>query len=351
MDNIVFSEVTVDSEKNLQQVSEEIHVYWAFLYNIACPGWGEKYCGYRRKSYIIGALLAVSLLLFMHSTYNLSIAFSALVRELSQVNDGFTDVAMERLFYPVMYFLAGGGSLYLVWMWSLLSAVLSAKERRKNDGLEEERSLIWPLIMNRICVGSGQLYGNKTEQGYILWGVTVLGSFLILFALPDFFAGVRELFMSTDGSVPAASLSSLDTVFSRVAVLKTYLSLSFGATLVYVVQMYAFADCATIFSKDFQDAVKKESAKVFNGFLLILWGYMCPGSGQILSGKREFGMYIVWGLVAFPVVTAFLVGIDVLPRERADTILMVPALFGWVAIIEAPVRLFLAEKVNDQSAS
>jgi hypothetical protein len=324
-----------------------VSVHRAFVYSLAMPGWGESYGGSKKRALVTYSALGIALLTFFFALYKLVAAVSIYTRSFR----GSSDIDLWDLFFtPGILLLLGGGGLYIVWMWAMLSSVETAAKTRKDQGLPLQRSPFWSVLMTYLCPGVGHLYIGKKEQGYILCGLSILATFLILPSLIDLSDAVKEQFMS-GSSVSAQSVSSLQEIMSKMGALSTYVTLGFGAILAMVIQIYALADISCSMSEFFVVTLKKVKTRLLPVLFLIFCGYICPGSGQIMAGRKETGWFIVWTVAGIKVFVAFMIGLGLIDRTSAGTFTSIPALLGWIALFEAPGRLLFAEKMNNESTS
>ena len=253
MEDIRFIETPKDT------VDNEVSVHRAFMYSIAMPGWGESYGGSKKRSVVTYSILATTLFIFFFSLYKIMIAASAYFRAMRGNPDtGFWDFFLT----PALLLFLGAGGLYVLWMWAMLSSVEVAVKTRSEEGLPQQRSPFWSILMTYFCPGAGHLYLGKKEQGYILCGLSILATFLILPSLAELSEAVSAMMSEFSGpmagsSISADSLTSMQKITSKMAGGSTYVTLGFGSILAMVIQIYALADITVNISERFVANLEK----------------------------------------------------------------------------------------------
>jgi len=365
-DNVDSEKVAGDSSDTTDDSEKAVSIHRAFLYSIAMPGWGEGYSGNKKRSTITYSLLTLAILIFFWANYEIFVAFGVYSRSFREGSPlGIGDVFL----FPGIIFLLGCGSLYIIWMWAMLSSVEVGVEARKSKKHSRQQSPFWALFMTYFCPGAGHMYMGQKSRGYILCGISIIATFSILFSIGGFVAAASDMFLdgqaaigsvsSTIGPAPAstswlqepsisaASISDFSVVRAKLNALATYLTLGFGAILTMIIQVYVLSEIAHSFSRKFLYDYEQSESKLSSASIAAFAGYLCPGCGQLLGGRTGVGWSLVYSIIGIKVLVYFMIAIEVLARENVGSFLSLTALIGWIAIIEAPARLILAGRKSN----
>lgn len=302
-----------------------ISAHRAFLYAAAFPGWGEWYAGARSRSIASGALFLLFTGYFTAACFRL---VSQLTQFAAQYLQGNPEIAM-----PPLPFAAIAGSLlgmYFIWLWAMISAVDAAGKTRIQLGESLQRHPAWAVGISWLCPGAGQVYCSmeNRKSGYLLFGAYLMGFLLMIPVYIKLGLDLAEL-LKNGGQYAAAPLA----VVPLVKQITGSLTYSFAKAFQAAIRCLAIAGVCSELSAGARNG---EAALRFFSFLLL--GWLCPGSGQILQRRSQFG----WILLALVLVSNILIGIvfdaGLLDIDSVENLSRIPGLITIFAMFEAAVK-------------
>jgi TM2 domain-containing membrane protein YozV len=318
---------------------DPISAHRAFVYGACGPGFGEIYAGARLRGY---ATLALFIFFTVWFTWSLVGTIRIIV---SQVFDSFNSLTPFVL--PEMHFSSLAISffgIYFIWLWAMLSAVEAAIDSRRNAGAETQASVGWAASMAWFCPGAGQIYTAERRLGFILFGAYLLGLLLIVPAYLQLFQSISELAKS--GQLPVNNpLAVVEIVHELI----TKVNYSFGTLFQDAVKYFSVAAAmAALRHGPLHADTKWLKPSLAYGAALLGLGWLCPGSGQLLQGRRRLGWSFFAGYFGSKLLIGFLLGRDLITVQNADTLAWVYMIVQWAAMIEAPLAMRKAKNGNNR---
>lgn len=250
----------------------------------------------------------------------------------------------QPLELPLWELAVAFGGMLSVWFWGLFNAARTTRLARIRSGLAPQHSPAWGALFSWFCPGCGQAYAGKVFFGGLLLLLHVCGLALMapvyeelgqsLGRLLDeqsralalnYFAilqALRNIFFTLENSLPAVFLEGTKMVAMAEA----------------VQTLAGQRDAAAEF--DFTDKpawYQRIEARAAGLFLL---GWFAPGAGQLLQGRGQ-GWFYLAAVLGCRFCISFLVRQEILIPELAADLLWIPELIRVVAMLEAPVRLFM----------
>jgi hypothetical protein len=307
-----------------------ISIHRAFIYSAGAPGWGDIYAGARLRGY---ATLFLFIFFAAGLTWRLTQALITAVGHIFDNLNGIAPSVMPPL--PIASIGITFFGIYFTWLWAMLSAVDTATAQRQKDGCAAQISVGWALALSWFCPGSGQIYTAERRLGFILFGAYLLGILLLMPAYQQLYQSLSDL--ATTGQLPANNPYAIIGIVHELVVRVNY---SFGKILQESIKYYALAATMAALKQGPLHADTKwlhPSAAYIAALLGI--GWLCPGAGQLLQGRYRFG----WGFFAGYFSSQFLIGLllgeSLITVETADTLVWLPVIVQWAAMIEAPFAM------------
>ena len=311
-----------------------VSVHRAFVYSACAPGWGDIYAGSRLRGY---ATFSIFLFFMVWFTW---LAAQTLRTVMGQLFDSLNSMApfvMPQL--PLATIGISFCGIYFTWLWSMLSAVDTAAARRRQTGQSSQAKVGWAVAISWLCPGSGQIYTADRRFGFMLFSAYLLGIFLLIPPYQEMFSGLSDL--ARNGQLPANNPYS---VIGIVHDLIAGVNYSFGMVLRESTKYWALAATMSALR---QGPLRAETnwlrPNLGSVLMLIGLGWLCPGSGQLLQGRKRLGWGFFAGYFGCKWLIALLLGAALIAVEDADKLAWLSVAVQCVAMFEAPFALWIGK--------
>ncbi len=327
------------SDQTPPPLKQPVSVHRAFVYSACAPGWGDIYAGYRWRGY---ATLSVFLFCMAWFAWTLFEILQTVVGQLFDSFKGAGTFATPEL--PLTVLAISFLGIYFTWLWSMLSAVDTAANRRKQTGFPPQHSVGWAVLISWLCPGSGQVYSNDRRFGVMVFCAYLLGILLLFPAYHQLFQSLSEL--AKTGQLPANNPYAIIGIVHELIVRVNY---SFGKVFQQTIKYFAVAGTlAALRQGPLQDDTRWLTPSLGYGAALVGLGWLCPGSGQLLQGRHRIG----WGMFAAYFGSKFLIGLllggDRITTAAADELAWLSIAVQWGSMIEAPLAMFVLNRQREK---
>jgi hypothetical protein len=324
----------------LHEDTKSISTHRAFVYSIIMPGWGEWYAGSRMRSFFTGIMLLVSLVLFTFIMFDLTVAITDMIMDII---DGDMNAKMPAI--PFNYLGLSIAGLCFTWLWGIISSIDIAVKKQKQDNELPENNPIWGVVFSWVCPGSGHVYSGYPLFGYILFTGYLMG---ILLLFPVYKHLGNEIFeMMYNGTLSATNRFEIISLFREYT---TRLHFSFAPLFLKILKYVAIAGTIDslneIIAKRADNSFEWMKNPWIRGLVHLLFGWLCPGAGQLLEKRNISG----WGIIVINAACLLIVGFlltsgSITPSTAYKYNILISGL-QWIAIIEAPAyMMFKLKKV------
>ena len=305
-------------------------IHRAFIYSACAPGAGDIYAGKRLKGYVI-------LVLFIVFSSWMIVEFarmtSASVTYLFGSLDTATAPSLPQL--SVKSISVAFFGMLLIWYGGLLSAVESAVPQLEERGLPPQTSVAWALGMSWLCPGAGQAYTGQRQLGWVLLSGFIIS---ILLMIPAY----KTLFDQLSGLLSAGQLDMghIEETMHRVHNYLRMVDFSTGSLLKHGVKWYAIAAAmASLREGALQHDTRWSTRAPGYALALVGIGWLCPGAGQLLQGRRQIGWLFLAGYIFLFFIIGLLAKSNVFTIEKAETLAWLHIILQWIAALEAPMAM------------
>jgi hypothetical protein len=312
-----------------------ISTHRAFVYGAIAPGTGEFYAGSRLRGVITASLFIILTAWFMLTL------FTVLQAVVGQIFDGLN--GREPIALPDLPFVSLGISflgIYYLWLWALVAAVDAAASHRHKYAGPPQASVAWAVSMSWFCPGSGQVYTAERRFGYLLFAAYLMG---ILLTIPAY----RQLFQDFSGMLNGGQLSPNNpyAIMDMVHGLIARIDYSFGKLVQISVKYFALAaTMAALRQGPLKTDIRWTAPSAIYGAALVVMGWLCPGSGQLLQRRDKIGWYLLAGYLGSKLLIGLLLGMDLITVSTTDSLAWVPLIIQWAAMLEAPIRMMIGKE-------
>ncbi len=323
-----------------QKKESIVSAHIMFIYSVLCPGLGEYSVKSGTRWKITAVLLAVLFVSLNWMLVNITLESVEFIVDSKYGQGNFSFSTAESILLGVSIF-----GLYYVWLWSIFSSIMLAKDKRKKLGEPVENSRVWGAAMAWLCPGAGHAYGGATNRGLIFMVAYGAGMLLII---PDYataFAEIRQYIaginisgadLSGDGLLSFAK--QMEGLSDQVAIARFKLEYSVGAVIRLAILVIAAAETVSLLCRDIEEPCISADTKTILGVMFI--GWVCPGGAQLAMKREKSGWTIVFSYILLYLLIGFLINSKSVSHETATSFALIPALLKWGGIIEAAVRLY-----------
>ena len=307
-----------------------ISAHRAFIYGLCAPGMGETYAGSRLRGYLTALFFLFFGTWFGWTVYKI---VEDMVERMVSRLEGISPVTSQdfSLLSLGISFIA----IYCIWLWSQISAVVSATENRRRNTEPTQASVAWSITMSWFCPGAGQVYAGDRRLGYILFAGYIMGILLMIPAYIQLFHGMTALATSDQ-----LSPGNPYTLINMVRELITRVDYSYGKLFQSSVKNFALAAAlATLRLGPLANDVRWSKPALGSGAALFGIGWLCPGAGQILQKRNTVGWCLLAGYLGSSILIGFLLSQNFITVQKAETLAWVGIIFQWGAMVEAPLQM------------
>ncbi len=316
-----------------------VSVHRAFVYSACAPGWGDIYAGNRLRGY---ATLSVFLFFMAWFFWTIGQIVQTMVGQLFDSMKGHAPIAAPEL--PITSLGISFLGIYFTWLVSMLSAVETARNRRKQKGHPPQSSVGWAVSIPWLCPGCGQFYNDDRRFGVFVFGAYLMGVLLLLSAYSQLFQNLSDL--ARNGQLPANNPYAIIDIVHELMVNVNY---SFGKVFQQTIKYFAVAGTvATLRQGPLQGDTRWQTPSFGYGLALVGLGWLCPGSGQLLQGRHRIG----WGIFAAYFGSKFLIGLllsgDSITTDTAEHLAWLSLAVQWGSMIEAPLAMWVLDRKQEK---
>lgn len=320
--------------RNLEEPSaapvKSVSVHRAFVYSAGIPGLGEFYAGRRIRGLVTGILFFAAVIWFSASLF---IVAAGLMDRFMAGLQGTISAQQPDL--PLFALGTSFGTMYIMWLWAIISAVDTAVKYRRKYGLEAQAGVAWAVALAWICPGAGNVYAGSRRYGYMLFCANLLAFVALVPAYLQLFNGLLQIVNSSNFSP-----NNPYPIIALIHGLMVRLGFSFGKLYQAAVRYIAIAGTIS----DLSQGQRKEDRRWTErsmpyGAALLGLGWLSPGSGQILQKRYAWGWSILALYICSRCLTGFLLGHDLITVRFADSLEWISIGIQWGAMLEAVLRM------------
>ena len=303
-----------------------VSTHRAFVYGASIPGWGEFYAGSRIPGAVKAALV---LILGIWFTQMLIDTVGSIVGRFFDSFNSLTPFAMPDI--PLLSMGISFLGIYFIWLWAVISSVDAAVANRRQHAEPPQASILWAFAMSWFCPGCGHVYTGSRRFGYILFGTYLIGMLLIVPVYTDLAKSISEL--ANSGKLSANNPYAL---VSMVHELMVKVNFSFGRLFPTWIRFIAIAGAICELRRGLLKTDSRWSKlSIGYGLALVVLGWFCPGAGQLLQKRFQFGYYVLGGYIVSKLIIGFLLGNDLITTGSAENLEWISVLIQWGAMLEA----------------
>jgi len=300
-----------------------ISAHRAFIYAAALPGWGEWYTGAKLRGICSGTAFLAFSVWFIAIVFQVISQFAQLASDYLQGNTG---MPMPTL--PYTSFASSLLGIYFIWLWAMISAVNLAGKSRTQNGENLQQDIAWGIGISWLCPGAGQIYSAKHNSGYVIFAAYLVG---FLMMIPVYMQMVQELSVLVKNGHEYAGNPL--AVIAQVRQITGAVEYSFAQLFQGTIRYLAIAGVCEVLK--IQGKIK-ETALRFLSFLLV--GWLCPGSGQLLQGRKGLGWLLLGLVLSCRLLISLNFGADLIGIETAEKLSWALSMIIFFAMVEAAVK-------------
>ena len=317
-------------EKSSATPVKSVSVHRAFVYSAGLPGLGEFYAGSRIRGLATGMLFFAAVIWFCTTFFTVAVGL------LDRFMAGFQGtMSAQWSDLPLFALGASFGTMYIMWLWAIISAVDTAVQYRREYGLEAQSGVAWAVALAWICPGAGNVYAGSRRYGYMLFCANLLAFLALVPAYLQLFSGLLQIVNSSNFSP-----NNPYPIIALIHGLMVRLGFSFGKLYQAGVRYIAIAGTISDLSQKHRQQDRRWTVRsIPYGAALLGLGWLAPGSGQILQKRYAWGWSILALYIGSRCLTGVLLGNDLITVRFAESLAWVSIIIQWSAMLEAVLRM------------